>query len=122
MRPKIQNHNKFRSKSEETASAKQGKTKLCQMCEKDPKQVILSLRKRTRRRRIYSGPYTVIQLGEDHGKILKVCRRCFFLGKHLRFLRPARPPGAARKGLEAKRRSQTRQSGLRGKRKGQGAA
>ncbi len=97
MRPKIKNHNKFRSNLEETTSAKQGKIKLCQMCEKDPKQVILSLRKRTRRRRIYAGLYTVFNL-DDHGEsLLQVCRRCFLLGKRFRFLRPALPPGAARR-------------------------
>ena len=97
MRPKIQNRNKARSDSEKTAPDSQSNTnpKFCQFCAKDPKKLALSLRTKTRRRRIYTGLYTVEMLRILTGQILKVCRHCFLEGKREFSMRPALPASAA---------------------------
>ncbi len=97
MRPKIQNRTKCRPNFETTPPPKQEKmdSNCCELCGRNPEEVIRSLRIKTRRRRIYAGLYIVFE-ENIHGKMfLEICRACFLLGKKKRGLKPALPPGAA---------------------------
>ena len=97
MRPKIQNQSNFRFNFENTPPPKPEITdsNICELCYRNPEQVVRSLRIKTRRRRIYAGLYTVFEEDINGRMYLEVCRACFLLGKKKRGLKPALPPGAA---------------------------
>ncbi|MCI0405578.1 MAG: hypothetical protein L0209_05835 [candidate division Zixibacteria bacterium] len=99
MYPKNQNRSNFHTNFEETAHEKQKKTdsKLCQGCHRNPEEVIRSINRKTRRRRLFAGLYTVFQHDEEGKMFVKLCRRCFLIHKKIGSLRPALPPGAARR-------------------------